>query len=294
MSQHDMNIANGSGSAVRADINNALVALASNGSGSSAPATTFAYQWWADTTTGVLRRRNAANSGWLDEATLDESFVLSRSSDTILDRSDRGKTIRATGSYTQTLDAVATLGDGWSVGFRVESGVTLTLNPNSTEQIDGATTLAIVGPASGYVVCNGSALYTVGYNSGATAASQAEQEAGSSTTVFVTPGRQQFHPSAAKAWATYNTISTTSLIASYNITSLTDNGTGDTTVTIATDFSSANWCAVVCAGNASSANSRTAAVLARAAGTVRILTSNAFSGSNEDQDLVNFAGFGDQ
>lgn len=78
---------------------------------------------------------------------------------------------------------------------------------------------------------------------------QADMETGTSTTTFVTPGRAQFHPSAAKAWVNY-IRSTTTINASYNITSVTDNGTGDITVNIATDFSSANWAAgaVVAAG----------------------------------------------
>jgi hypothetical protein len=65
MSQHDMDIANASGSAVRADINAAFLALVSQNSGATAPATAFAYQWWADTTTGLLKQRNAANSAWV-------------------------------------------------------------------------------------------------------------------------------------------------------------------------------------------------------------------------------------
>lgn len=60
-----MDIANGSGSAVRADINLALLALAGQNSGATAPATTFAYQFWADTTAGILKQRNAANSAWV-------------------------------------------------------------------------------------------------------------------------------------------------------------------------------------------------------------------------------------
>lgn len=162
MSQHDYVIANASGASVRSDLNDALSAVATWNSGSSAPGTTYARMRWVDTTNGVVKRRNAANSAWIVVETDDESFVLSRSSNTMLDVSDKGKTIRATGSYTQTFDAVATLGDGWWVGFRVESGATLTLDPNSSETIDGATTLAVVGPASGFVVGNGSALYTVG------------------------------------------------------------------------------------------------------------------------------------
>ncbi len=70
-------------------------------------------------------------------------------------------------------------------------------------------------------------------------ATQADQEAAISTSLAVTPGRQQFHPSAAKAWVKFNSAGT--VAASYNITSVTDNGTGDWTVNIATDFSSANY-----------------------------------------------------
>lgn len=70
MSQHDMNLANAAGAAFRSDLNDALGALVSNSSGASAPATTFAYQWWADTTTGILKQRNAANSAWINLLTL--------------------------------------------------------------------------------------------------------------------------------------------------------------------------------------------------------------------------------
>lgn len=68
--QHDQNVANDTGAAVRSDINNALAALFSNSSGATAPSTTVAYQWWADTTTGLLKIRNAANSAWVTVGTL--------------------------------------------------------------------------------------------------------------------------------------------------------------------------------------------------------------------------------
>ena len=66
MSQHDMNLSNADGATFRADANNALAALVSNNSGATAPATTFAFMWWADTTANILKRRNAANSAWVD------------------------------------------------------------------------------------------------------------------------------------------------------------------------------------------------------------------------------------
>lgn len=70
-----MNIANADGATVRADLNNALQALATVSSGAAAPATTFAYMLWADTTNGKLMIRNAANSAWIEVGTLASQFL---------------------------------------------------------------------------------------------------------------------------------------------------------------------------------------------------------------------------
>ena len=65
MSQHDFNIANQTAAPARADINSALTALASLSSGPTAPSTTFANMLWYDTSTGTLKLRNEADSGWI-------------------------------------------------------------------------------------------------------------------------------------------------------------------------------------------------------------------------------------
>lgn len=52
----------------------------------------------------------------------------------------------------------------------------------------------------------------------------------------------------SKAWVIFTGITTTAISASFNITSVTDNGAGDTTVTIATDFSSADFAVAGSAG----------------------------------------------
>ncbi len=65
MAQHDYDIANQSGANFRADLNNALDAIVSNNSGSTAPSTTFAYEWWIDTSANVLKLRNSANNAWI-------------------------------------------------------------------------------------------------------------------------------------------------------------------------------------------------------------------------------------
>lgn len=76
-------------------------------------------------------------------------------------------------------------------------------------------------------------------------ATQANQEAAASVVLVVTPGRQQFHPSAPKYWMR-TTVSggTPTLQANYNVTSITDTATGRLTITINVDFSSASWCNV--------------------------------------------------
>jgi hypothetical protein len=106
------------------------------------------------------------------------------------------------------------------------------------------------------------------------AAAQSDQETGTSVVLAVTPGRQQFHPSAAKAWVVYDTRSGAAAItASYNVTSITDNGTGDVTVNFTTAFSSVNY-AFCGAASATGAGSNIAvigddATFARATGSFR-------------------------
>ena len=74
---------------------------------------------------------------------------------------------------------------------------------------------------------------------GVPAATAADQETSTSTTVAVVPGVQHRHPSAVKAWARWNAA--VSVAANYNAPTVTDNGTGDWTVNFTTAFSSANY-----------------------------------------------------
>ena len=74
--QHDYDIANGTGQAVRQDINSVLQAIVSNNSGTSEPATTFKYQWWADETNNVLKIRNSANNAWITLRELDGTLLM--------------------------------------------------------------------------------------------------------------------------------------------------------------------------------------------------------------------------
>ena len=66
MAQDALSVANGTGVAVRQAFNTAMQASATNQSGSSAPSTTYPFQFFADTNTNTLKLRNAANNAYIN------------------------------------------------------------------------------------------------------------------------------------------------------------------------------------------------------------------------------------
>lgn len=127
------------------------------------------------------------------------------------------------------------------------------------------------------------------------AASQADQETGSSTTVYVTPGRQQFHPSAAKAWVQYD--STGGRAASYNCSSVTDNAAGNLSPNWTVAMSGASYVVVATALNSQAGTAVTtyvAQVISQSTSNVNICTVQLSGFAQIDAVLVNVAAFGDQ
>lgn len=135
MSQHDMDVANGAGVVVRADINAALQALASLSSGSSAPSPSFPCQLWADTGTSRLKRRNAANSAWVDEGPLDAA---------LRDAASQGEFVADTGAANayvcNFVPALTARSESTPLRFKVANANTTASTIN-----DGVGTVALVG-----------------------------------------------------------------------------------------------------------------------------------------------------
>lgn len=163
--QHDQVIANADGATVRSDINNALASLFSLSSGTAAPSTTIAYQFWADTTNGLLKQRNAANTNWIVRGTLAETQVVARSSNTILAATDFAKTFNLSSTFTQTLTAAATLGDGWYCFLSNAGAGVITIDANSSETIDGNLTIDLQPGEGITIICSGTAFVTQGRSS---------------------------------------------------------------------------------------------------------------------------------
>lgn len=162
MSQHDMDILNAANAALRADLNLALKALASQSSGAADPATQYAYQRKARTDLGVMMRRNAANTGNILDGTLAETLLIARAANTVLAIGDFARIIAATGSWTQTFNAAATLGDGWFVEYRNDGTGVITLDPNAAETIDGAATIQLAPSETCCIYCDGTQFKTIG------------------------------------------------------------------------------------------------------------------------------------
>ena len=82
----------------------------------------------------------------------------------------------------------------------------------------------------------------------------------------------------AKAWVNFNGTGTPAIREDFNVTSITDNGTGDYTINFTTAFADANYCAVGMAGSTSGGESGTMIVVStkkntsQATGNVRVST----------------------
>jgi hypothetical protein len=117
---------------------------------------------------------------------------------------------------------------------------------------------------------------------------QSEMETATDVVRAVTPGRQHFHPGHGKFWIKAAGAGT--LTASYNITSVTDTGTGVLTVTIATDFSSADYAITI--GHVGGSVNVTCAN--QAAGSFTLNSVAIADGSATDPTTYYAAGLGDQ
>lgn len=89
--------------------------------------------------------------------------VLGKTGAYVLTTSDARSLIDATANtWSLTLPAAATAGDGFWFAVRNSGAGVITIDPNAAELIDGAATIALSAGESCFVICTGSAWKTVG------------------------------------------------------------------------------------------------------------------------------------
>jgi len=182
MSQNDFLIANQPFPDTRQDINDALQALASLSSGSSAPSTTYANMLWYDTGNNILKMRTEADDAWIDVGYLCQS----------------------TNKFCIFDDTNVVNSSGTQVGLIGDQ-------PTSDWEAGTSTTESLVSPAK--------------------VKSAIETNAGS----------------PVKAWVNFDGTGTVSIRESLNVSSITDNGTGDYTINFASALADANYAALATA-----------------------------------------------
>lgn len=98
---------------------------------------------------------------------------------------------------------------------------------------------------------------------------------------------------AAKAWANFNGAGTVSIRTSFNFASITDNGTGDYTLTFTTALTDANYC-VVTGTNDSGVPKRAVVLYVESTpvnSSVRLASFRSTTGELVDEDIISVAVF---
>lgn len=213
---------------------------------------------------------------------------------------------RSTGTYVEvtgssvTITGLGTCTAGIERVVRFTGANTLTYNGTSLILPGGVDITTVAGDVGIFRSLGSGNWLCVNYSPIIPQATQTEQEAGASVARFVSPGRQHYHQSAAKAWVQFNGTGTPAANASYNLSSITDNGTGDYTLNWTNAFSSGNY-VVVGSGkwDTTAVNDHAPAVGVNrvtsnpATGSCRIGVSNTTDGSSQDVVQVHIAVFGD-
>lgn len=112
-------------------------------------------------------------------------------------------------------------------------------------------------------------------------ATAAEVATGTDTARVSSVANMKNHPGAAKAWVVFDGTGTPAIKASYNVSSITDNGTGDYTINFATAMPDANYAVAL---------SSRILVGAGGGGTCRILAATAPTASALRFDTLNYSG----
>lgn len=150
MSQHDLDLANQNFPPARTDISAFMTAISSQQSGVADPPTTIQFQYYADTTNNLLKRRNVGDSAYLPfDTLLDSRFETKVASYTHL-LADMKRTIgvdSTAGDITVDLLDAAVAGNGFITSFkRIDASVnSATIDGFGGQTIDGVGTFDLLG-----------------------------------------------------------------------------------------------------------------------------------------------------
>ena len=216
----DYNLANQTGADFRAELNEILAASVSLNSGSSEPTTMYAHQLWVDTSSNVLKIRNAANNAWLTtgvSVTASNTFDINAGTVngiTSLSFSSGATVASILDEDNLSSDSATALATQQSIKAYVDSQVTA----QDLDISDGSSTIAIDLDSETLSLLGGTGITSTASGNGVTFA--IGQSVGTSDNVVFNQvtGALVGNASTATALATARTISGVSFDGTANIT----------------------------------------------------------------------------
>lgn len=308
MAQHDYVIANDTAANVRADINSALQAIASNNSGATAPSTTYANQWWYDTSTDTLKIRSEANDAWISVAVLDQTTdqafpivggttVTSTGTElNLVDGSVAGTIVNskaviygAAGQVNATtLQIAGTNITATAAELNFVSGVTSAIQTqlNAKANLASPTFTGTPAAPTAAVGTDTTQLATTAFVNAEISGDVGVANSALVKTALNASGSAPIY--ACRAWVNFDGTGTVAIRASGNVSSITDNATGDYTVNFTTAMPDANFSAIPSCGTTAT---RVITIVSSAAGSVRVKIVGSSTGTGSDESIVNVAIF---
>ena len=250
MAIHDYVIANQNGANTRSDLNNALAAIVSNNSSATEPSTTYAFMWWADTASDILKQRNAADSAWINILTLSTGAPLGALAASLVSGTHTNFT--STGIDDNATSTAITIDSGERVGIGATAQADYGAGFNQLVIGDGTAVtqgLTIATTAAGY----GGIAFADGTGSSEEGVGHIRYAHTTDDMYFVTADAERMRITSdgrglsqftAKAWANFDGTGAITIRDSHNISSIADGGTGQYTISFTNALANANHATV--------------------------------------------------
>ena len=251
----------------------------------------------ADAVTGAKIADDAIDSEHYVDASIDAQHLASSSVTTAKLNAD---SVTAAKIGDDVIDSEHLVDGSIDTAHIADNQVTLAKLSDGTQggilyyAASGAPTELAAGTSGYYLKTQGGSANPVwaAVSAGPSQADQAALEGETNEDTYAPPDLIKYSPGVAKFYVKFNASGTIQGTA-YNTTSVADNGTGDWTVTIATDFSSANW---ACSCTIETGYTRSANIASsggQAAGTLQVRSTDN-NGTLSDGVFMHVIGLGDQ
>lgn len=238
-----------------------------------------------NSTDGFLYYRSAGSWVSISSAVPAANSITNGMLNQVATKTLKGRNTASTGNVedvtvTQVLD--------WTAGAAVATGDIPFRNASTWDRLPAGT--------NGYVLKSngpGAAPSWIAATTAGTAGSTSDVTNETASDLYIRTDRLVNSQRVAKAWCSWNTSGTTTIQDSFNVSSLTDLGTGYTAINFTNAMANANYAAVTSCKEAGGGRLMAASIVSKSAGAVAVYTFQASQDAGFDSTLNNLIVFGD-